>query len=239
MDGEVLRRLIREADDGVRVRDLAGRRDGDSGDRGAGRRQLPGRRRAAGPRLLAAGDAAQTVRASGFDWSRYSAAIGQELATRPASFALETSARTPARIAEVLERLRSLYTGIEKGQRPTRQQPAAGGDESLQADLAHVRLTDQDEARRTVKRLAAEPLVAILQPDPDPAGWIDAETAALTIDPEGAKGLEYRARRWRQDSVQPDVAERDEGHRHADGQRPLMHGQAKATRPTKRDRPRR
>lgn len=149
-------------------------------------------RRGRTPRLLAAGDAAQTVRASGFDWSRYSAAIGHELATRPASFALETSARAPARIAEVLERLRGRYTEIEKGQRPTRQQPAAGGDESLQADLAHVSLTDGEEARNTVKRLAAEPLVAILQPDPEPAAWIDAETAALTIDPEGAKGLEYR-----------------------------------------------
>ena len=144
------------------------------------------------PKLLAAGDAAQTVRASGFDWNRYSAAIGRELKTRPASFSLEGNARAPARIAGALERLRTRYRGVDKGHRPTRQQGAAAGDETVQADLAHVRLNDGGAGQRLVRRLAEEPLLAIVQPDPEPAGWINGSVRELAVDPERVKGLEYQ-----------------------------------------------
>jgi hypothetical protein len=68
-------------------------------------------------RLLAAGDEAQTVRPTDFEWGWFQDLIHHRIES-PAEFNLQTNLRSPRRIAGVVNRLWDLYGTIAKHERP-------------------------------------------------------------------------------------------------------------------------
>ena len=70
-------------------------------------------RRGSVPWLLLAGDEGQTVHPSGFEWSLLNSQLSNTLSA-PRRFTLDTTLRSPQRIAEVIPRASRLYqhTGL-------------------------------------------------------------------------------------------------------------------------------
>ncbi len=67
--------------------------------------------------LLAAGDEAQTVRPTDFEWAWFQDLIHHRLAS-PMEFKLQTNLRSPRRIATLVNRVGDLYGAIAKQERP-------------------------------------------------------------------------------------------------------------------------
>ena len=69
------------------------------------------------PNLLVAGDEAQTVRPTDFEWGWFQDLIHYRLAS-PVEFKLQTNLRSPRRIATLVNRVWDLYGAIAKSERP-------------------------------------------------------------------------------------------------------------------------
>jgi len=70
------------------------------------------------PSVLAAGDDAQTVRPTDFEWGWFQDLLHFRLAS-PVDFKLQANLRSPRRIADLVNRVWELYGAIEKGERPS------------------------------------------------------------------------------------------------------------------------
>jgi hypothetical protein len=71
-----------------------------------------------GVSLLAAGDEAQTVRPTDFEWGWFQDLLHFRLAS-PVDFKLQTNLRSPRRIANLVNRVWDLYGAIDKSERPS------------------------------------------------------------------------------------------------------------------------
>ena len=70
------------------------------------------------PTVLAAGDEAQTVRPTDFEWGWFQDLLHFRLAS-PVDFRLQANLRSPRRIADLVNRVWELYGAIEKRERPS------------------------------------------------------------------------------------------------------------------------
>ena len=150
-------------------------------------------RRRSAPWLLLAGDEGQTVRPSGFEWSLLSSLLAQTL-TAPQRFTLDTTLRSPERIARVIERASQLYrnSGLERRLRPADQRHEPGGDPT-DAQLFYVDAPGVREAIRLLDRLNDLPNVAIVTPGADPPAWLPDRLVDMVLTPAVVKGLEYQS----------------------------------------------
>jgi tetratricopeptide (TPR) repeat protein len=71
-----------------------------------------------GASVLAAGDEAQTVRPTDFEWGWFQDLLHFRLAS-PVDFKLQANLRSPRRIADLVNRVWDLYAAIEKRERPS------------------------------------------------------------------------------------------------------------------------
>lgn len=71
-----------------------------------------------GVHLLAAGDEAQTVRPTDFEWGWFQDLLHYRLAS-PVDFKLQTNLRSPRRIASLVNRVWDLYGALAKSERPS------------------------------------------------------------------------------------------------------------------------
>ena len=150
-----------------------------------------GRRSA--PWLLLAGDEGQTVRPSGFEWSLLSPLLARTL-TAPRRFTLDTTLRSPERIARVIERASQLYrkTGLERRLRPADQRHEPGGDPT-DAQLFYVDAPGVEEAIRLLDRLNDLTNIAIVTPGNVPPEWLPDRLVDMVLTPAVVKGLEYQS----------------------------------------------
>ena len=150
-------------------------------------------RRRSAPWLLLAGDEGQTVRPSGFEWSLLSSLLAQTL-TAPQRFTLDTTLRSPERIARVTERASELYrnAGLERRLRPADQRHEPGGDPT-DAQLFYVDAPGVREAIRLLDRLNDLANVAIVTPGADPPAWLPDRLVDMVLTPVVIKGLEYQS----------------------------------------------
>ena len=150
-------------------------------------------RRRSAPWLLLAGDEGQTVRPSGFEWSLLSSLLAQTL-TAPQRFTLDTTLRSPERIARVVERASELYrnSGLERRLRPADQRHQPGGDPT-DAQLFYVDVPSVGETVRLLDRLNDLANVAIVTPGADPPAWLPDRLVDMVLTPAVVKGLEYQS----------------------------------------------
>ena len=142
------------------------------------------------PWLLAAGDAGQTVRPSGFDWGRLNDLLSSRLAA-PRRFHLEENLRCPRRIAEVVERASEWYVHVDKARRPTKQRHQRGG-QHVDAHLLHV-VADAPAAAELLERLDEVEGLAVLTVGDEMPGWVPERLREMVLTPANAKGLEYQS----------------------------------------------
>ncbi len=150
-------------------------------------------RRRRAPWLLVAGDEGQTVRPSGFEWSLLSGLLAHTL-TAPQRFTLDTTLRSPERIANVIQRASQLYqkTGLERRLRPADQRHEPGGDPT-DAQLFYVDAPSVKEAIRLMDRLNDLANVAVVTPDTDAPAWLPDRLVDMALAPAVVKGLEYQS----------------------------------------------
>ena len=150
-------------------------------------------RRRRAPWLLVAGDEGQTVRPSGFEWSLLSGLLAHTL-TAPQRFTLDTTLRSPERIANVIQRASQLYqkTGLERRLRPADQRHEPGGDPT-DAQLFYVDAPSVKEAIRLMDRLNDLANVAVVTPDTDAPTWLPDRLVDMALAPAVVKGLEYQS----------------------------------------------
>ena len=150
-------------------------------------------RRRSAPWLLLAGDEGQTVRPSGFEWSLLSRQLSHTL-TAPQRFTLDSTLRSPERIAKVIERASQLYqkTGLERRLRPADQRHEPGGDPT-DAQLFYVDAPSVKEAIQLLDRLNDLPYVAIVTPATDAPKWLPDRMVDMVLPPAVVKGLEYQS----------------------------------------------
>ena len=150
-------------------------------------------RRGSAPWLLLAGDEGQTVRPSGFEWSLLNSLLSDTLAA-PRRFTLDTTLRSPQRIAEVIQRASRLYqrTGLERRLRPADQRHEPGGDPT-DAQLFYVDVPSVEEAIRLLDRLNDITDIAVVTPGNEAPGWLPDRLVDMALTPAVVKGLEYQS----------------------------------------------
>ena len=142
------------------------------------------------PWVLLAGDEGQTVRPSGFEWSRLKDLLHNQL--WPAKeFLLDATLRAPQKIARVDENAAQLYIGINKGIRPANQHSEAGG-EQIEAELFYVDVPDIAEAITTLAQLNDIENLEVISPESDVPEWLPIYLRSTVLTPLLAKGLEYQ-----------------------------------------------
>ena len=148
------------------------------------------RTRETGPWILLAGDEGQTVRPSGFEWSRVNTLMTHRV--HPVKrFVLEGSMRCPRRIAEVVERASALYGWLGKTRRP-RKQHNDDTAQALDAQVFEVEVENRARAVKLVSELAAlEDLVVLHVQDRAP-DWLPDEVRSQVMGPAEVKGHEYQ-----------------------------------------------
>ena len=150
-------------------------------------------RRGSAPWLLLAGDEGQTVRPSGFEWSLLNSLLSRTLAS-PRRFTLDTTLRSPRRIAEVIQRASRLYqhTGLERRLRPADQRHEPGGDPT-DAQLFYVDVPSVEEAIRLLDRLNDMTDIAVVTPGNAAPDWLPDRLVDMALTPAVVKGLEYQS----------------------------------------------
>ena len=142
------------------------------------------------PWLLIAGDEAQTVQHSGFEWN----ALQQHLETNlsaPQEYILDTDARAPAKIAEAIARTNDLYSNIGRDIRPAdRRAPPAGDANQGTVIIAVAR--DTDDINHILHQLGQQTGLVVISPTQSKPRWLNANVEAVVLTPQEAKGTEHR-----------------------------------------------
>jgi hypothetical protein len=152
---------------------------------------LARRRRRAPVTLLLAGDEAQTVRPTDFEWGWLSDLLHAQFDT-PADYKLSTNLRSPRRIAALVNRVWDLYACVEKQERPSGSGSAEIQDDATDQILyctatAGPELSDLLTALSRREGLALITLEDVV-PDYVPEA---ARQAVLTVSE--AKGLDFHS----------------------------------------------
>ena len=146
-------------------------------------------KRGRAPWLLVAGDEGQTVRPSGFEWSRLNEMLSSDLGEIDQTV-LKGNVRSPASIIQVIEKASRQYKHLNKGMRPRKQSvtSVAQAVDSVDDSLFYVRINDFSEAEDLLKKIGEIGDIEIVSLDSGDSNW---PTAVLT--PEDVKGLDYKS----------------------------------------------
>jgi len=149
---------------------------------GAGRRNLP---------LMMAGDEAQTVRPSDFEWAWLSDLLHSQLGT-PTEHKLASNLRSPQRIAEIVNRVWDLYSHIQKQERPSGTGYAEIEDDATDQILYCTASNGSDLSDLLTTLAGREGLALISLSDSVPA-YVPAEARSAVLTVAEAKGLDFHS----------------------------------------------
>lgn len=141
--------------------------------------------------LLMAGDEAQTVRPTDFEWGWLSDLLHAQLAT-PTEYKLAANLRSPRRIAGLVNRAWELYGHLEKSERPSGSGYAELDDDATDQVLycCSRRGAELDEL---LTSLANREGMALITLDDGVPGWIPEAARRTVLTVSEAKGLDFHS----------------------------------------------
>jgi len=143
------------------------------------------------PLVLIAGDEAQTVRPTDFEWGWLNDLLHARLAT-PAEFHLGANLRSPRRIAELVNRVWDLYGHIFKQERPSGT-AAAEIDDDAPDQILCCTATPGEELAQLLTQLAAREGLALITLDDAPPDFVPQAVRSSVLTPEEVKGLDFNS----------------------------------------------
>ncbi|MBI3282350.1 MAG: hypothetical protein HYZ57_21230 [Acidobacteria bacterium] len=146
------------------------------------------RRRTAIP-LLLAGDEAQTVRPTDFEWAWMSELLHHLVGT-PSEFKLSTNLRSPERIARLVNRVWDLYALIEKRDRPSGTGYAEIEDDATD-QLLYCTAAPGADLQTLLENLAAREGLALIALDEETIAAIPPTVRSAVLTPQEVKGLDF------------------------------------------------
>ncbi|MGH9432339.1 MAG: hypothetical protein ACRD3T_12435 [Terriglobia bacterium] len=152
---------------------------------------LNNRRHRAPVPLLLAGDEAQTVRPTDFEWGWFSDLLHSRVGT-PSEYKLAANLRSPRRIAELVNRVWDLYSQIEKQERPSGTGYAEIDDDATDQILYCTAVPGPELDGLLTSLSAREGLALITLEDTVPAFVPEAARSAVVTVRE-AKGLDFHS----------------------------------------------
>jgi hypothetical protein len=155
--------------------------------------QLAARIREKKPELtvLIAGDEAQTVRPTDFEWGWLNDLLHARLAT-PEEHHLGVNLRSPRRIAAVVNSTWDLYRSLEKQERPSGSGYAEIEDESPD-QVWHCVAASGPALPSLMESLAAHEGLALVTLEDEPPAWVPASVRAAVLNVREAKGLDFHS----------------------------------------------
>jgi hypothetical protein len=141
--------------------------------------------------LLLAGDEAQTVRPTDFEWGWLSDLLHSQLGS-PTEYKLSANLRSPHRIAELVNRLWDLYSHIQKQERPSGTGYAEIDDDATDQILYCTAAAGPELNQLLISLSAREGLALITLEDTVPAYVPEAARPAVLTVSE-AKGLDFHS----------------------------------------------
>jgi hypothetical protein len=140
---------------------------------------------------LVAGDEAQTVRPTDFEWGWFHDLAHARLGS-PAEFKLPTNLRSPRRIGELVNRIWDLYSHLNKQDRP-------GGlgrseiDEDSSDQVVFCAATPGAELDELLAALAEREGLALISLDEEPPAYLPAAVRERVLSVFEAKGLDFHS----------------------------------------------
>lgn len=141
--------------------------------------------------VLVAGDEAQTVRPTDFEWGWFCDILHSEVGT-PTEYKLASNLRSPHRIAELVNRVWDLYSHIQKHDRPSGANYAEIEDDTS-GQILYCTATPGAELDELFTSLAAREGLALITLEEDVPAYVPevARSAVLTVSE--AKGLDFHS----------------------------------------------
>ena len=139
--------------------------------------------------LLLAGDEAQTVRPTDFEWAWLSDMLHHRLGA-PTEYKLSANLRSPRRIAELVNRVWDLYSLIEKQERPRGAGQAEIEDDATD-QILYCTATQGAELDELLKLLAAREGLALITLEETTPAYIPESVRPAVLTVSEAKGLDF------------------------------------------------
>ena len=141
--------------------------------------------------LLMAGDEAQTVRPTDFEWGWLSDLLHTQLAT-PSEYKLSANLRSPRRIAGLVNRAWDLYSHLEKSERPSGTGYAELDDDATDQVL-YCCAKPGPELQELMTSLAAREGMALITLEESVPAWIPETVGRAVLTVSEAKGLDFHS----------------------------------------------
>ena len=141
--------------------------------------------------FLAAGDEAQTVRPTDFEWGWFHDLLHAKLGS-PADFELRANLRSPRRIAELVNRVWTLYGHIGKHERPSGSARAELDDEAGD-EVLFCAATPGPDLDRLLHAFSQREGLAIINLAETVPGWIPENVRPYVTTPLDVKGLDFHS----------------------------------------------
>ena len=139
--------------------------------------------------LLLAGDEAQTVRPTDFEWAWLSDMLHHRLGA-PSEYKLSANLRSPRRIAELVNRVWDLYSLIEKQERPRGAGQAEIEDDATD-QILYCTATPGAELDELLTLLAAREGLALITLEETTPAFIPESVRPAVLTVAEAKGLDF------------------------------------------------
>ena len=149
-----------------------------------------GRRRVPIP-LLVAGDEAQTVRPTDFEWAWLSDLLHFQVGT-PSDYKLASNLRSPRRIAELVNAVWDLYAQVQKQERPSGAGYAHIDDDATD-QILYCTAVPGPELESMLAALAGREGLALIALDDTPPAWIPQAVRPAVLTVSEAKGLDFHS----------------------------------------------
>ena len=157
-----------------------------------------GARRGVAPALFFAGDEAQTVRGTAFEWGPLKNLVRARFGAHgeaAETFRLESSLRSPGVLASYTDRARRvLYRDLDKSSRPF-VHVDLDDTAATPGRLARVEVPSDEDAARLCELLARARDAVVVFPHPEVPEWLRDlanQAGVQLLTPEEVKGLEYQ-----------------------------------------------
>lgn len=141
--------------------------------------------------FLAAGDEAQTVRPTDFEWGWFHDLLHHRIQS-PAEFKLETNVRSPRRIAELVNRLRAVYSQVQKQDRP-RGLAAPEIDTDAGDQVTYCTAVPGPELTGLLETLSAREGLAIISLSDTAPDYVPEQLRPRIFTVFEAKGLDFHS----------------------------------------------
>ena len=141
--------------------------------------------------VLVAGDEAQTVRPTDFEWGWFQDMLHSRIAS-PQDFKLQVNLRSPLRIATLVNRAWDLYGSLDKQDRPSGS-GIAEIDENAGDQIIYCTAKPGPELNELLLQLTSREGLAVITPGDDLPDYLTPELRQRVLTSFEAKGLDFQS----------------------------------------------